>query len=272
MYREFPPGENLSRLISTYVCLDIKDAPGNFFAPDITHTSMIVTVKSSVEIHRNDTTIIPPPVSIMGAFDSPFYFSYANGGIMTFVADFHPIGMYEITGQPGNFFTNKFVDACEVWKKNEVVELFKQLSAPVSVEERINSFDDFIEYKAPDVLSEKSLLIEKAVETARKNDYQWTVKELSYELGVSMSSLRRAFNEVLGISPKQYFARALFEEMLKRYTIDKQNTIDVLTDSPFYDFSHLNKWFKKFVHTSPSNFVNYDIHFIKEVLSRVEMN
>lgn len=272
MYREFPPSENLNRLISAYMCLDMENAHGKFFAPDITHTSMIVTVKSNVEVHRNNTTFIPPPVSIMGAFNSPFYFSYISGEIISFIADFHPIGMFEITGQPGNFFTNKFVDAREVWEKSEVAELLKKLSAPISMEERIILFDDFLEEKAPDVLSEKSLIVEKADETARANNYQQTVKELTRELGVSVSTLNRAFNEVLGVSPKQYFARSLFEEILKRYTIEKQHTIDVLSDSPFYDFSHINKWFKKFAHTSPSEFVNYDIGFIEKVLSRERNN
>lgn len=272
MYREFPPNENLSRLISTYMYLDINNTPGDFFAPDITHTSLIISMKSNVEIHRNNTKMIPPRVSIKGAFDSPFHFSYLNGGITSFIADFHPIGMFEVTGQSGSFFANKFVDANKVWGKSEVTELFKKLSAPSSMIERIKLFDEFIESKAPDVLSEKSLLVEKADEIASANNYQQTIKELTRELGVSVSSLSRAFNEVLGISPKQYFARLLFEEILKRYTVEKQNTIDVLSNSPFYDFSHINKWFKKFAYTSPSDFANYDIGFINEVLSRERSN
>lgn len=272
MYREFRPNDNLKRLISNYVCLDMENAHGKFFAPDITHTSLIVTIKSKVEIHRNNSTFIPPPVSIMGAFNSPFSFSYISGEITSFIADFQPIGMFEITRQSGVFFANKFVDATKVWGKSEVAELFNKLSAPVSIEERINLFDDFLEEKAPDVLCEKSLIVEKADETARANNYQQTVKEITHELGISFSSLSRAFNKVLGISPKQYFTRSLFEEILKRYTVEKQNTIDVLSDSPFYDFSHMNKWFKKFAHTSPSEFVNYDIGFIENVLNRERAN
>ena len=268
MYQEFSPDKNLSRLVSTYMFLDADNTPGSFFAPDITHTSMIITVKSNVEINCNNTKTIPPPFSIKGAFDAPFHFSYLNGEIRSIIVDFHPIGMHEITGQSGTRFTNKFVDAHEIWNEVEVTELFNKLSAPISIHEQVSLIDRFLEEKAPNVLSEKSLIVEKADELARTNNYQQSIKEFTHELGVSETSMRRAFKEVLGISPKQYFARALFEEILKRYSVEKQNMIDVLSDSQFYDFSHINKWFKKFTHTSPSEFVNYDIDFIEKVLAR----
>ena len=270
MYYEFPPNENLSRLVWTYACIDINNTQGVFFAPDITHTSIIVTIKSNVEIVQGAKKIIPPVFSVKGAFDAPFYFSYLENQITSFIVDFTPIGMYEFTRQSGTMFTNKFVNALDLWEANEVKTLLKNLSKDISFEDRVKFLDDFLEIKAPDILSEKSLLVEQANFIAKQNHYQWTVKMVAVELGVSERSLRRAFNEVLGLSPKQYFIRKLFEEVIKQYSDNKEEKTYIadFLESSFHDFSHINKWFKKFALTSPTKFANYDMHFIEKVLER----
>jgi len=247
--------------------LKVDDASGYFFAPAIKRSGIVVALKSNVEINCNRNTFIPPVVSMKGVFEMPYYFSYMDKYVTSFAADLHPIGMYELTGQPGITFKNKFVNAHQIWTKSEVSELFSLLSRDTELKERTAWFDDFLQKKAPDVLSEKSLLVEKADDMAKKQYYQWSVKMISRELGVSEKTLGRAFKEVVGISPKQYFTTALFEDMVNQCAISKESSIVKFLYSPFYDFSHINKWFKKFAHTSPREFVNLDMHSVGAVLS-----
>lgn len=267
MYSEFPPGKNLSQLVNKFVCLDIKDSPGHYFAPAVKRLSIIVAVKSNIEVTFNNDTFIPPLVSMRGIFETPSYLSYLGGEGTAFMADLNAIGMYELTGKPGIAFKNKFVDALSIWPENEVSELFTILSRDTLFKERTQFFGDFLAKKKPKVLSEKSILVEKANNMAHTNLYQQNVKSICHELGVSEKSLGRAFKEVLGILPKQYFTIALFEEMVKQYAINKESSITDFLESPFYDFSHINKWFKKYAHTSPREFVNLDMHVVGAILS-----
>lgn len=271
MYCEFRPGENLSRLIRAYMYLEEKDTRGYFFAPAIKHTGIIIATKSNVEVNCNNQSFVPAVVSMKGVFEFPYFYKYQNNYITSFATDFHSIGMYELTGRPGAMFKNKFLDAKEIWTDNEVNELASLLSQDISLDERIQLFDSFLEEKAPKILSEKSLLVEKAVDMAQTNHYRQSVRSICLELGVSERMLGRAFKEVLGIVPKQYFTFSLFEEIIKQYAINKETSIAAFVDSPFYDFSHINKWFKKFAHTSPKEFVNFDLHSVGCVLAEREI-
>lgn len=269
MIYELQPRENLSRLVRAYMFLKVEDTSGCFFAPAIKRSGIVIALQSNVEINCNHKKYIPPVVSMKGAFELPYYYSYIHQYVTSFAADLYPIGMYELTGKPGITFKNKFVSASQIWTKNEVKELFSALSRDIPLQERSVLFDDFLENKAPDILSEKSLLVEKADNMARKQDYQWSVKMISRAIGVSERTLGRAFKEVVGLTPKQYFTTALFEDMVNECTNTKERSIGKFLYSPFYDFSHINKWFKKFAHTSPREFASLDLHSIAAVLSRV---
>lgn len=266
MFCEFPPNENLSRLVRAYMCLNEAYAPGHFFAPAMKRMGIVVTVRNNVEITCDNRKIVPPVVSMKGVFELPYYFSYINESVTSFAADLHPIGMYELTGKTGAFFKNSYIDASGVWTEAEVKNLFAQLSLEITLQERAALFDDFLQTKAPSVLSEKSLLVERADAMAKDHQYQCSVKLIASELSVSEKMLTRAFKKVLGVTPKQYFTSALFEEIVRRYAIDQKSSITDFLESPFYDFSHINKWFKKYTQVAPSEFVNFDMHSVAQVI------
>lgn len=269
MYTEFAAQENTNRLVRAYMCIDADNVQGSFFAPAVKNTALVVSVRSNVKVITNlQREFVPSLVSVKGVFELPYFYSYQNGCITSFAADFHPIGMYELTRKSGSFFKNNFVDAQAVFEKKETDELFRLLSQDISVQECSEQFESFIAEKSPIVLSEKSLLVERSDDLAKKNDYKWTVKDIARELYVSEKTLNRAFMEVLGISPKQYFSSALFQEIIRQYAIHKQAKIVDFLDSPFYDFSHINKWFKKFTQFSPQEFINCDMHSVGFVLEQ----
>lgn len=269
MYTEFSAKEKTSRFVRAYMCIDENDVSGNFFAPAIKSTGLILSLRSNISYRADKVEGIPPKSSIKGVFDFPYFYSYLDNCITSFAADFHPIGMYELTGKTGVNFKNKFVDANLIWSRSEMEELFRNLSMDISFEERSATFEDFISEKAPQVFSERSLLVERADDLAKRNEYKCSIREITQELGVSEKTLHRAFVEVLGVAPKHYFSNALFQEVIRKLAILKEEEIADFITSPFYDFSHFNKWFKKFTLVSPKDFINYDLHSVGYALSRL---
>lgn len=269
MYTEFCAKEKTNRLVRAYMCIDESDVAGNFFAPALKNTGLVISVRGNIKYQTGKSESIPPKASIKGVFDFPYFYSYIDNCITSLAADFHPIGMYELTGKPGIMFKNKFVDANLIWSKSEVEELYLQLSREISFEERSASFEEFISYKTPQIISEKGLLVERADDLAKRNEYKCSIRDVAQELGVSEKTMHRAFVEVLGVAPKQYFSSALFQEVIRKLAILKREEITDFITSPFYDFSHFNKWFKKFTKVSPKEFINYDLHSVGYALSRL---
>lgn len=269
MYTEFAAQENTNRIVRAYMFLDTEGANGTYFAPAINNTGFVISVKSNVKICGLVREFIPPKVSIKGAFEFPYFYSYIDKKITSFAADFTPIGMYELTGKPGHTFLNNFVDAQTFLSKNETEELYRQLSLDISIKERAGFLENFIHEKTPQIINERSLLVERADDLAKKHDYKLSVKDIASKLGISEKTLGRAFTEVIGLSPKHYFSGNLFQEIIRRCNIYKQTEITDLLDSPFYDFSHINKWFKKFTSVSPQVFSHYDMHSVGHALAQV---
>lgn len=100
-----------------------------------------------------------------------------------------------------------------------------------------------------------------------KANYELILDDISNQLVISKKTLQRAFSGVTGISPKQYLSGSLFEEIVRQVSINQEVTTKQFLVSPFYDFSHINKCFKKFTNFSPSEFSQIDMGVIADVLS-----
>lgn len=268
MFSEFSASKESSRVLRAVMCLNSKNAPeGYFLAPAIKRCGIVICLDSNVKIKTNDQEFVPPQASCKGVFDIPYFYSYCKPTVNTFAADLHPTGLYEITKKEGGFFKNKYVDLRKIWPVEEINYLFSALADQnISLKKRAVFFDEFIQNKMGKELSEKSLIVEKADQMAKEAQYHLSINEIIDTLIISRKTLERAFKEVLGITPKQYFTSAIFEEMIRTFSLDQKNTVSEYLESPFYDLSHINKWYKKFTAMSPTNFAKHDMDAVKEVL------
>ena len=267
MYAEFAASEATSRLVRSYMYLNEVSAPGSFFCPAMKRTVIMITVDSEALIVSDGQRVTAPRVAVKGVFESPYLYGYDNDQFTAFGADLHPIGMYEITGCSGDTFKNDYYDATKIWSKKELDQLVVELSKDVPVEQRVVVFDAFIQQKTTAEISERSMLVEAADQLAKQHNYEWSVAAIASEMYVTEKTLRRAFLEVLGISPKRYFSLALFEEVIRQYSIEKGASLSSFQGLPFYDLSHINKWFQKYTLQNPSEFVHCDMQAIGQMLA-----
>ena len=269
MFSEFPVSKVSERLVRAVMCLNSDEAPeGYFLTPAIRRSGIVVAVKNNVSIKTVENEFIPPQASFKGPYNIPYFFSYLGTSVTTFATDLHPIGLHEITKKSGAFFKNKYIDLKEVWPQEEITDLVKALSQEeLTLRERARIFDQFVISKMSAEISEKSVIVETVDRLVKARAYKVSIDEIADELITSRKTLERVFKEVLGLSPKQYFSVCIFEDMIRAHVIQKENSMSDFLESPFYDFSHINKWFKKFTNTSPTNFASHDMNVMANILS-----
>lgn len=269
MYSEFPASKPSERLIRAIMCLNSTDAPkGYFLTPAIRRSGIVISLQNNVKIKSEHNEIIPPKASFKGVFDTPYFFSYLGREVTTLAVDLRPIALYEITKKPGDFFKNKYVNLNAIWEQEEIDQLILSLShEDLMIEERARIFEHYVISKINPIVSEKGEIVEKVSHIIKEHHFNISLDQITDELIISRRTLERVFKEVLGVSPKKYFSISIFEDMIRAHSIQKENTMSDFLESPFYDFSHINKWFKKFANTSPRDFSSYDMNVIANILS-----
>jgi AraC-like DNA-binding protein len=190
-------------------------------------------------------------ISLVGISDMPSVVDTQDAGVLGVLGvDFTPVGAYR-------FFRWKLKDI-----KNELNSLSDILGKEVRcVEEKIANVEN-IEGKVRilqqflfDLFTKKSgdPVFEYCIEKIRESRGSIPVKELEQQTGYSSRWLNRKFDEMLGISPKNFSSIARFNFY---YQALLTNAARILTHKEFYDHyydeSHFIREFKRFTGMPPA--------------------
>lgn len=110
-------------------------------------------------------------------------------------------------------------------------------------------------------------LIIRALNTIQARQGFVSVNEIADKSFSCNRNLSRRFQEHIGVSPKKYSTMIRFNAAMEYYIkIPNKNLDAVLQRFPFYDHSHLNKEFFKFMGNNPSSFNKQDLSINKLIL------
>ena len=106
--------------------------------------------------------------------------------------------------------------------------------------------------------NETGYLIRFCVERILKREGNIMVGELAKDTGFSERYLGKVFEKHLGISPKTYIEIIRIQISLKRLAISppKSSLLDLALDSGYFDHSHMNRHYNKFLNCSSGTLRN----------------
>lgn len=168
---------------------------------------------------------------------------------------FQPMGLYHSLGTPVQALSNQIFEA-EIILGNSFRNLYDQLLNAKNITEIVTLLNSYFKQLVSSDLSLKLQLSQAAINyvIAKRGDV--LVSQISHYLGYSDRQVQRLFNETIGISPLKFFNIArlhCYLGILKSGTIDL--TIPAL-ESGYFDQSHLNRVFKKFVGVTPKQYIS----------------
>jgi AraC-like DNA-binding protein len=168
-------------------------------------------------------------------------------------APFFPIPLSEVA--------NRHVHVNELWP-GVGERLSESLFAAESHGERMALLQDALVDRLKSCEEFSSIRIVRATVKLAQQAGMRRVGDLAKRIGVSNRHLNRAFQNAIGISPKQFVRILRFQQVVK---VARQNAAlnwaEIAADTDYYDQSHLIAEFKRLTGMTPTTFTNQQFIF-----------
>lgn len=175
-----------------------------------------------------------------------------SGAVSLCIVVFYPFGMNSLLGIRGTLLKNILVDSQEIFG-SDVNYLQEQLQVLKSREDMINLLNHFFSSQKP-FNSTLYPMVSSATQWMLTRKGLFTAKELLDYTGWQQRSLERAFNDVVGLSPKKLGGIIRLHHFLgevRKININEDLT-PLVYDSGYYDQAHLIRQFKQITGITPT--------------------
>jgi AraC-like DNA-binding protein len=176
------------------------------------------------------------------------------GGQRTLIARL-PLGTYRaVLGRPASELAGHIVALRDLWDSAAAQRLEEQLAATRDTGSASNSLKAAIAERIELGIScdTNTRLVQRAARCLESRN----VTSVAESLGVSDRHLRRAFREVVGLSPKAYFKLMRFERALNAARDSRDlSWSDIAVGSGYYDQAHLIADFRSIAGATPREFL-----------------
>lgn len=172
----------------------------------------------------------------------------------TVVVRFKPGGAYPFFGMPMSELTNRVVSIDALWGADGA-RLRQRLGDAASATERMHVMEAALaeRLRRGDVFEPAgAYLVRRAVRLLTEADELPRVEELARELGISARHLRRAFEDVVGVGPKEFARVVRFQRAVR--ASERAAAPDwgaIASATGYYDQSHLITEFKALTGLTP---------------------
>ena len=144
---------------------------------------------------------------------------------------------------------NKILDESRLIIEKEDC-LIKLLDEVIKIDGTLNEMNETIK-------DDKIDLVEKVREYINNNwNQDLTLEDLLKVANMSKFYFSRVFKKVIGLSPYDYFLQFKIKKV-QNLLEQNSNITEIAYETGFYDQSHLNKYFNKFVGISPGQYIEY---------------
>jgi AraC-like DNA-binding protein len=199
----------------------------------------------------NERFIIPPGKDILITRDTTVERNNLAGDYI-FTLKFYPGGLETVLGIDQSKLAGRLIDLHDILPTTFLL----RIRNAIDFEERIQLFENFLlsRMKAKAPRAYYTELVKKTIMTYERGSMKYNVDELSARLFVTSKTINRYFNNVIGITPKNYLSIIRSRAALTAYVTDRKNFTP--SDFGYYDMSHFYKEIIKFtgermiVHTS----------------------
>lgn len=166
-----------------------------------------------------------------------------------------PGGWKSLFNCSAHLYTDRMVSLEEMWG-DICIEMMRKLSLGQTDDQMIAILDAAIMRQIERVgLNQVDTQIEK-FETLGRIDSTLRIDDAAAEIGLSVRQLERRSLETLGMTPKTFLRRCRFLDMAMTMRGLSHPSEEDLAALRYFDQSHLNREFKRFVGMTPKTFQN----------------
>lgn len=256
-YKSLKPQPDLQPVLKEY---RIKQASlsRHFDFPDYASffQGLIFNIRpmSDVVLSKEDQTNLQSKVHFVGQAISPSRLMSSARKVDLIALNFSATGLYRLTGMPLHQFTDKIIDAEDIFGK-QIGFLYEQILDRRYTNRSQELINAFLRKQLSRSRWSPKPCIEHALTVMHHDLPGLTMRSLQKQTYTSAKTLERAFKNELGMTPKMYHRLLRFNK-----TRDYINTImtrdwwDVVTRFGYYDHSHLISEFQRFSGKTPKEY------------------
>jgi AraC-like DNA-binding protein len=166
-----------------------------------------------------------------------------------------PSGWKSLFNRSAHLYTDRMVSLEDVWG-DIATDMMQQLRIDQSDEVMVAIMDEAITKQLDKIgLKHSDAQIER-FETIGRIDSTVRIDDAANEIGLSVRQLERRSLESLGMTPKTFLRRCRFLDMAMTMRGFSHPSEEDLAALRYFDQSHLNREFKRFVGMTPKTFQN----------------
>lgn len=170
------------------------------------------------------------------------------GKVYRIVIVFHPLGIQQFYE---NLDFSDYITDYDFFTQNEL----KQILSTAKTDIIANLLDSFLDIRFKEF---ENTILEKSIQFIFNHYEDFSVAEISNEIGISRQHLNRIFQSHLGVSVKKFHEIFLFRQTInkKLFENSENNFTELAYEFNFNDQSHFNKIYKSLTENSPKSFFN----------------
>jgi len=224
------------------------DHPNGFFkVKGRQYAALAYRVSGTAEFHFGEKRVISNPGDIIFIPDNISYDVDHSGGSMIVIhfVDCNYHTAENISLNNSTYLNDKFAELLEKWEHH------RSINGTKARVYEILELCYALNIKAhPSPLAEKA----KQLIDEKYSDPEFNIELLTQMLYTSPSTLRRAFSDRFGISPKQYIMKVRLDTSAMLLSQDFLSVLEASKKSGFNDEHYFSRIFKKRYGKSPSHF------------------
>lgn len=184
----------------------------------------------------------------------------ANVARRRFFVEFHPGGLYAISGQSLASYKNKR----EAFSKFHV-SLAKELQTAYEDSENYDEFVDFLNHWIAQQAQKHPIpdRVQCAIQRIDERNGNIVMEALAKEMQLSLRQMRRDFAKYIGLSPKEYAQVVRINTIVKE--LSKDALVATALQGGYFDQAHFNKMFKQMLHVNPTSYFENIQEFYREI-------
>jgi AraC-like DNA-binding protein len=195
------------------------------------------------------------PSAFVAGLDDAYSVVDVGGSVSCLDVKMTPLGAYRLLGVPMSELTGRVVDLVEVGGL-AAQRLADRVREASSWERRFALLDDFLLSRA-ECGPVPAPQVTWALRRLLDGRGLVPVRQISEEVGWSHRHLIAKFREQIGLPPKALSRIVRFNALLQRIrtSSDQVRWVELAYECGYYDQAHLNRDFREFAGTTPSDFI-----------------
>ena len=187
-------------------------------------------------------------------------------------------GIFGVTLYPGSLarlfkqtatnFTNNVVETTALFAKELMTATQEKFQVADTNEERMEALISFYR-QISGIMDYQAGLVDEALKMIYATKGCITVHQLCDKLHIHERYLQRHFKATIGVTPRQYIQLIRFNNIFTVLSMEPdQRPLELVAMLyNYYDLSHFNKEYKRFMGVSPSTFVLDRFSLLKDLIS-----